>query len=419
MPSPLRPRSNSDGVEGPETPEALMISALLHDGLFEPEKFGLHERHLSCWNKLWRFGVEYQQKEGKAPPLNLVTAKFPDFEFTPEVGPRYAADQLHQAAASRDMRTRARTMLKALEDEDLSEAYEAMRGLTPPRSIAKPAVSIWDQSENDQFEVSKIPLAYQTLGRASGGIGPGEVWYIGGRPGVGKTWTVCAYVAAAVKQAYNVRYLSLEMPSKAIIKRVRRILAAPDSKLLAQLDSPDWTEHKKAVDALKERIEGTFAAIDPSHGRGTNAAVREQMNEGDLVVVDHVGLMYTPEGQRAIHDWRAQAWISNQLKEDTLSSGIPILGAVQLNRAAESSSEKAPGADKVGGSDALVQDADVVVTMKRLSKSVMVHSAEKVREGAGVGWFSRFDPEKARFEEITRDQGIELQAMDDDRDAAS
>jgi len=189
-----------------------------------------------------------------------------------------------------------------------------------------------------------------------------------------------------------------------------------NTKELTVLNDPgkDREALKRTLDSIKDRMSGTFDVVDPSHGRVTTNVVREHMDECDLLIVDHAGLLITADGRRAIDDWRAMALISNMLKEYALETSVPVVAGAQLNRTADTASPRPPKLSQLAQSDALGQDADVVVTMKRLSKHVMVQSAEKVREGEGMLWYSKFDPSKADFGEMKKDAALEFMASDED-----
>jgi replicative DNA helicase len=273
----------------------------------------------------------------------------------------------------------------------------------------------------EAFEVSKIEVPYPTLARCTnGGIGPGELWYLAARLGQGKTWELLGYAAKAAKAGYSVGIASLEMPHKQVIMRSLKRLAGRDASLVRALNDDDVNEVKKAMDTIQATTPGRIDVFDPGHGRiNTTSSIAEMCHDYDLVLVDHAGLLMTSDGRRAIDDWRAMAVISNVLREITLATGTPILAAAQINREGEKSHSSAPPkASNLSQSDALGQDADVVITMKRLSDRVMVHSAEKVRNGPNLRWYSRFEPDKARFEEISRDEASELGVLDEDRKAS-
>ena len=417
MPKPLKPPSKAvstttDEIE--DGPEALMISALLESGSFDPSPHGLTVDDLQCWEQLWNFGVEYHASAGTAPPHNLVMKRFPDFVITPNVSVNYAAHLLRSASHERRLRADLGKALDSLRDGDLEAVHEVMEGVQRPRTTRKPPVDGFSHDNiNEDFETDRIPVPHHSLGRVSGGVGMSELWYIAARPGNGKTYTACTFVAEAIKYGYDVSYVSAEMPSRRINQRIARVLTNGNVRLLTLLASKDPADQKKALDELREKVPGSWSTVDPSHGRMTNGFIREQMYGKQLVVVDHMGLLRTNKGARAIDDWRAMAEISNTLREDNLAVGTPVLGLVQINRAGESAGNSAPKGSTLSQSDALLQDCDVLVTMKRLSKHVMVHSAEKVREADTPKWYSRYDPAKVNFKELTKEQAYEIVATDD------
>jgi replicative DNA helicase len=240
---------------------------------------------------------------------------------------------------------------------------------------------------------------------------------VGARLGQGKTNIVCGgYVARAVLEGFSVAYYSLEMPHRQIKRRINRAICQRLSKkLLAEYDSFDRDEHNKALDQLAEQVPGRFGIYDPTHGPCDVHAVRDALSEVDLVVVDHVGLMRLGN-KLAVSDWRIAAEISNRCTEETLRSNGRLLEVVQVNRQGESASPlHTPRMADIGGTDQLGQDASVGITMSRFSTSVMLHSAEKLRDGASLRWFTRFDPANARYELITRDQAPALAVKDEDQ----
>lgn len=411
---PLRKSGNDE--EGPQSPEGLLISALLESGDFNPEKYYVSDADIEAWGKLWSFCREYQTHAGEAPPLSLVTKDFPDFDLTKDVNPSWAASKLVEASTMRDMRSRIRTAVDALGMEDLNSAMASFEGIKKPRGHRKDPLDVFDHaSMEEDFHVSKIEVPFPTLGRSTGGIGPSELWQLGARFGEGKTQLATCFAARAAKCGYRAVYSSLEMPAKKISRLIALRLAGNDRSLVAALQGNDFKAQKKALDQIAAMTPGSVAVFDPKYGKvGSTSAITEMAGDFDLVIVDHVGLMTTSDGRRAIDDWRAQALISNVLREATLATGTPILCTAQVNREGErpgSSSPPKPGS--LAGSDALGQDADVVVTGKRLSTRTMVMEAGKNRDGPELRWWIRFDPAKNRFEEIPKDAMTELAAIDE------
>jgi replicative DNA helicase len=110
------------------------------------------------------------------------------------------------------------------------------------------------------------------------------------------------------------------------------------------------------------------------------------------------------------------AAISNVLKEIATTNSLPIISAAQINREGDTGGSKPPKVKNLSQSDALGQDADVVVTMKRLSKTVMIYSLEKNRHGeSDVLWYSRYLPNDGRFEEIKFERARDMVEADEDK----
>ena len=407
-PTPLRETS------GPESGEAQMICALVETGEFKPAKYGLSVDDCETWIGLWNWCERYQQETDEAPTPTMLRLHHPEFVYTPGVPVKFAAAQLARESEIRKMKFAVRAALAELGNEDVDAARTALAHIHASRALGKAGDSIWTIPDEDNAVRRLVP--YPALGKVTGGMGNGELWYLAAPSGAGKTMVACEYVAGFLEQGLNIEYLSCEVPTYTINRRVRRCLATPEE--LKLLDAkhegePDRRKVLAAIEMQKARIPGSLHVYDPSHGRVTPATVRRHMDQADLVVVDHIGLMYTQDGRRAVDDWRAYATISNSLMEDKLASGTSVLAVAQLNRSGdEGDDEKPPKVTSIGGAYQLVQDGDVVITMKRSSESVMVHGCEKNREGASAMWYSHYDVAKANFSQITRDQALEIISRD-------
>jgi len=413
---PLRGAGNDE--DGTQSPEALLISAFLEIGDFSPERYHVVDDDIMAWSKLWAFAREYQTYSGEAPPVSLVKKQFPDFEITKDVSPVWAAAKVVEASAMRDMRGRVQDVVRALGDENMGEALELFEGVQRPRGFKKEPLDPFDHTALiSDFDITKMPVPYPSLTKATDGIGPAELWYWAMRLGEGKTHMLCDIAANIAKCGYNVGMASLEMRAKVVSHRVALRLAGNRDKALTNaLRSGRLEEQKEALDTIHAMVPGSISIFDPSHGKiNTTSSIHDMCHDFDIVFVDHVGLLTTADGRRAIDDWRAQATISNVLREITLSTTTPIFAAAQINREGQRvGSQSPPKASHLAQSDALGQDADVVVTGKRLSARVSVFSAEKVREGPNLRWHTRFDIPGNRIEEISREQAMELGVLDAD-----
>lgn len=412
----LRPH-RAEGRHDVESPEALLISAFLELGEFDPARHHISDDDIEAWRQLWDFCIAYQSKSGEAPPLSLVTKRFPDFELTSDVNIAWAASEVLDASADRRIRNAMAAGAAALAEGDTSAAYDLVTGIDRPRAFAKEPASIFDHSLlEERFDLGRIEVPWPTLQfLTKGGIGAGELWYVAARFGNRKTWSLTKIAARAAEVGVRVGFASLEMPAGEIATRLLLSLAGRDPELIKGLASEDIFERKKVQDVLLERTPGTISVYDPSHGPVSSTEhIRSMAVDYDLVVLDHVGLMRSKDGKRAIDDWRVQALISNVLREITLETSTAIVAAAQINREGENEgSARAPKAKNLSGSDALGQDGDVVVTQKNLGSRTGVMSAEKVRNGKGGRWYTRFEPDLGRLgDEISEELARDL--MDDD-----
>ena len=408
-----------DRDEGPEAPEALVISALVELGEFPLADYRLSPEDFGCWQPLMNFCVEHHAATGKAPSIGLVKRKYPEFEITPDVDPHWAAGQLRIASSSREMRLAARAMLDALGDEDVHSAYAAIENLQPLFAVRQPPRDGFDATDVEDDDVPMFNVPWNALARVVGGVRSAELWYFGARPGYGKSAVGGKMLSKAVQDGGHVAIWSCEMPANQVNRRMRRCLSAKHPDLQLRLEDEDRFVRKEALDELKELVPGSFHTFDPSMGDITVEAVRDSMRDYDYVMVDHVGLLKMKHGNksgvRAIDDWRVAATISNQLREATLSTKSSCLGLIQINREGEHNSPwRCPKLSELSQTDAFGQDGVIVITMQRFSKKVRLLETQKVREGDTARWFTRFDPKRGIYDQITQGIAEQQAALDDD-----
>jgi len=413
----LRPLRQGGDEEGPRSPEGLAISALLDTGMFTPEAYHLDEEYLSCYTKLWRFCVTYQNQTGSAPSLELLTAKYPDFTFTPGVDVGWATRKLREAHGLREMRRKIHEGLTHIDAEDLNEAYQVLSSIEPIREMRKQPTSLFDHTllEEEQ-DVLAVDVPFKTLSMVTGGFKSGELWYLAARPSVGKSTIAGQFCAVASKAGFRTRWISLEMPKRVVARRLWRDLAGRDDNVRRMLNSSDVLEVKQALDILADRLPAIPDIIDRKDGAITTQTVREALEEADFVILDHVGLLKSASGARMVDDHRIMAAASNQLREDVLATDGILLAIAHVNREGDSE-RRAPKLKELAESDWMSRDANGVITMYRPSKNVAGYSLEKNREDEDrIKWYSRYEPANARYEEIPKEKAEELGLAAEERD---
>ena len=388
-------------------PEALFISALIDEGTYNPYRYGLEDEYFVTHKAVHQFCLDYARAKGASPTRELIERRFAGkFHFTPNIDADWAARSVKEAWASRVARMGTAQALHHLagDEPDVEEAVRIL-GETARKAMTFARRTPLNFSENDpepSERLDAIPLdppvpsrvlGAKTLTTITGGITPGSLMYVAARLGVGKSWRLCVMALAAAMHGVRVSYYSLEMPRQQIRDRLRALVAAQG------LTMDEWSA----------RYDGTVDIYDPSiTGPLTATQVAANHADGGLAIIDYIGLMRAANGSRAIDDWRNAASISNQLKEIALEHSIPIISAAQINREGAKASGGAK-ADHLAQSDALGQDADILLIVTEHSTGSHLNTLAKWRHGThGQRWFSRFDPSAGDFGYLTPEQANDL-----------
>lgn len=408
-----------------KVPEAMLISALLATGKYTPDSYGIHDNQFLAMRQVHEFCRRYQEKAGEAPPVHLVTEKYPSYVHTTEVSPAWAAYELHQVWKTRQLHKALANAGYALQEEQVDAAFDTLRTtLGSLHPLIGKGTDATDLSYlTDTAEVVRCPVSLAGTGIGNGegalqhathGIAPGDLWYIAARMGVGKSWVLLEAAVAAAEANWPVVVHSLEMPARTVKDRIHRI--ALRDRYHGHWDDIDLDTRARLLGEWGETA-APITIHDPTAGTCDATVVAAAADEGALVIIDYVGLMHTTSGQRSMEDWRAAAIISNELKAAAIEHDVPVISAAQVNRSGESVAE--PSTVHLAQSDALGQDADLVLTLRPYSRRVLLNYIAKNRHGqAGSKWYTRFEPALGRFNDITPDAARDLKDEDDERDRA-
>lgn len=398
-------------------PEALFISALLDLGQFTPSVFGIKDQHVLGSKQVFAFCVRYQTEAHKAPELDLVQRKFPSFAYLPQVDPNWAASNLKEAWANRTLRSIMATATMELtgDDPDVKAAYTILKEGVQQVNPSTPRMGGVDDFDNLEEHINRVrcPVGLDGQSRLqnlTGGIAGGNLWYISARPGVGKTWKLAEAAVAAAEAGWNTHWFSMEMTRAEVADRIHQLALRHSYKgPWEALEMParrqlmgEWMEQSGRI-----RIHGSEdGPVDTTLIAGTQ-------EDDTLVVIDYIGLMRSSTGERAKKGWDIAAIISNELKETAGSNQIPIMSAAQINREGGAAKD-GPRAEHVAMSDELFKDADVFVATGDTSLRTRINIMLKNRHGrTGARWYTRFEPEERRFEDITPEEAARLKLEDD------
>ena len=199
------------------------------------------------------------------------------------------------------------------------------------------------------------------------GLNKGNLLLIAARPAMGKT-SFALNIGLNVAKKYNktVAFFSLEMSREELAMRLLASESFVDSQKLAtgKLSEEEWTKLCMASAALSQ----TDIRVD-DNGAITvaemNAKCRRLENLG-LVIIDYLQLMQgSGNGKASDNRVTVVSDISRTLKVMAKELNVPVICLSQLNRAAESRSDKRPMLSDLRESGSIEQDADSVMMLYR------------------------------------------------------
>jgi replicative DNA helicase len=297
------------------------------------------------------------------------------------------------------------------------------KGLEHIGDVAKEAMeSLLDRLEGRGSTGLKV--GFSRLDNLTQGFQPGNLVILAARPGIGKTALALNWLLrAAMYHKASVAFFSLEMSKEEVFNR---LLSAHSSINMKQVAAGAFDEEIQARllrsrDALLELP----IYINDQAGitvREIQAMVDRHLTRAnqqlDLVIVDYLQLMTSPESSRAAKQSEATriGEISRGFKLLAKDHGMPVVVLSQLNREVEHRQGGRPQLSDLRDSGAIEQDADMVMFIHRKMKPLMEgeeedRSAElliaKHRNGPTGAIWLYFEGEYARYRELERTTGDE------------
>jgi replicative DNA helicase len=243
--------------------------------------------------------------------------------------------------------------------------------------------------------IVRTRTGFRDLDRKLGGLNPGRLYILGGRPSMGKTSAALWFAFNVASEGIPVLIVSLEMTADELSMRWLSGLTGIELEAMnaGNVDAHDQSRLVSAkvdLDALPIRIEDrpglSLAEIETIARQQFRNATRA------LLIIDHLGLVGTPGREQASRVERT-ADVSNGLKTLAKRIGHPVLALAQLNRANEQREDKRPQLSDLRWAGELEQDADCIAFVHRESY-YLERTKPKRRNGQTTG---EFDQEVANW----------------------
>lgn len=296
----------------------------------------------------------------------------------------YYAEIVHERAALRNL-IRAGTRIAGMgyaakgELAEILNTAESELAAVVDNNDSSQAAYIGDDFEPYLDELDRVQRHGQTSGvttgfidldaLTSGGLKPGQMITIGGRPAMGKTTLgVTIARAAAIENGRRVAFFSLEMSRQELRDRVICAQGQINFHHLRKkggMTDDDWTRFAKVT----PQVTGAPLIIDDSPDM-TIAQIKsrcrriKQRGGLDLVVIDYLQLLQS--GLKRVENRQTEvATMSRSIKLMAKELAVPVIVMAQLNRGPEQRIDKTPVASDLRESGSLEQDSDIVLLVHR------------------------------------------------------
>lgn len=228
-------------------------------------------------------------------------------------------------------------------------------------------------------EVLGIPTGWASLDRVIGGLVPGNLVLVAGRPGKGKSALAGNLMLNLAKRGFAVLFMSLEMTAQEVGLRMLCQEAQVSWNRIRNRSTTDaeW----QAIVAASERLARLPMTI-VDHADVTSAYLRATVREHrpQVVIVDYIQLMASPGKETRQQEVSA---ISRNLKLLAKEQGVALVALAQLNRNIEmrGGDGASPLLSDLRDSGSLEQDADIVMFVNPKTGREMELVVAKNRNG--------------------------------------
>ena len=302
----------------------------------------------------------------------LVRGRAIERELIETAGQMLRMARAPSAAESQELVEAAEKMVYAIADKRMTKNVVTMTGLMANVMVEAEKVQAAHR-EGQEVPNPALPTRYPELDKLfSGGLWPGELVVIAGRPSMGKT-TFALNIARHVSvgnenEVKPCAVFSLEMPREQVAKNLLCALTRLPGQRMRRYDfnEQDFEILKSGTAALNSAplfIDDT-SGLSLSQLRARCRRLR-RFEKIELVIVDYLQLM---QGSPFAKNREQEvAELSRGLKALARDLRIPVIVLSQLNRAAErrENEDKRPQLADLRESGAIEQDADVVIMLYR------------------------------------------------------
>lgn len=240
---------------------------------------------------------------------------------------------------------------------DLQTRARGGSGLVSAQDLTRALV---DDLENRREKRAGLSVGLADFDALTGGLEPGDLVVLAGRPGMGKT-ALLGTMSTAVSKPATVAVFSAEMPALQLMRR--NVAAVGDLsqgrlRRAEQLTDYEWAKVAEAASELAARKLWIDETPLPTlaHVRAECVGLKLRTGSLGLVLVDYVQLVQGA-GSNRYEQLRDVAYGFKALAK---SLAVPVVLLAQINRGVESRDAKRPLMSDLRDSGAIEEAADII-----------------------------------------------------------
>ncbi|MEG1544985.1 MAG: DnaB-like helicase C-terminal domain-containing protein [Tannerellaceae bacterium] len=278
-------------------------------------------------------------------------------------------------------------------------ALELRRDLTPSTSIEEAGAvavrvlsdSYGKQQRREAGEATHVRTGFSELDDLTGGLYPGELTVVPGRPSMGKTAVALWMALTAARKGNRVVIFSIEMSKEQLVGRLLSMISGVEGDKL-RFKGTDAADRAK-LSRANEELSGLplvveYCGSDTVDDIRAKALLMHRQGKLDLCFIDYLNLIniVVPKGSLQDTTDLAMGAVARKIKLMAEEMQVPVALLAQMNRESEKRpAPHFPVLSDLRNSGAIEQIADVVVFVYRAEKYNIFYDKDTHEDLRGVG----------------------------------
>jgi replicative DNA helicase len=424
--------------------EAFVLAALIEDGnLKKAFQAGVTDEDFQLYDEEWHWLCR-QAEQKKAINLRRFKQSFPEFEAI-QVNERTQdlIEELKQERAFVDLQAAVEETLDALDQENaIDKAGQLRERLTEILRVHAPTSDVLIKSDwpsqmehmkklrtlRETGEVLGISTGFKNLDHHWGGMLPGRLTTVLGRPGDGKSFFLTKLEAEALLEGRRVGVFSPEMDRHAHTCRIHTLLSNEEgiqrdvglrhsfrNRALMEGHGFNIKTYKKFCQYLESELKGEIILFTQKWRltKMTPSFIESKIDDLglEMIVIDPIYKLKSQRRRQLKHEEIAD--LVDALQDMAQAFQIPVIVSNQAHRQMGNRGD-APHKDASFGSDAPAHESDHVIGVKYFEdESKVVLRCTKNRYGQNFRVDVRFRPNIGVMEDITPLRGSYFNGSED------